>query len=416
MPTDKKISEFPAVDSSKVLDSNKKIISELQRVSPSAVVTLFEIDIEKLLINQLIPYDTISRADAVFRFHNNLKLIKQDIIWKGQVYKASPIKVDGYESSSRGTNATPKMTLLSNEESGTVFRDFRALMRQLDDLIGSKVTRIRTFAKYLDRENFYLNVGGESKLIGNESLIPEGFEPDPLAELPREIYFIERKVSESKAGIELELAAPVDFENLQLPNRLCLARSCQFQYRGEGCLYEYSADFSVNDSATRNLAEKVFNCDNLKSINLPSEAPPIANENNELIKDIIPQFNSRIKPILWSADKTYSIGTSVYIEKDNRKYYFVAKKAVEKTQINSSTAPPNSNYWEKDSCSKSVNGCRLRWSDDYKRGKGLLTFGGFSVCTASRSEANPLGNGATHACSLPFGGFPSVRRLEEFST
>ena len=57
MPTDKKISEFDAVDSQKILDSNKKIISELQRVAPSAVVTLFEIDIEQLLVDNLIPYD-----------------------------------------------------------------------------------------------------------------------------------------------------------------------------------------------------------------------------------------------------------------------------------------------------------------------------------------------------------------------
>lgn len=416
MPTDKKISEFPAIDSSKVLDSNKKVISELQRVAPSAVVTLFEIDIEKLLIDQLIPYDVINRTDAVFRFHNNLKLIKQDIVWKGQVYKATPIEVTGYESSSRGTNATPKMTLLANDEAGAAFRDFRALMRQLDDLVGAKVTRIRTFAKYLDRDNFYLNIGGEQKLIGGESIIPEGFEPDPLAELPREIYFIERKVSESKNGIEMELAAPVDFENLKLPSRLCLARACQFSYRGEGCLYEYSSNFSVNDSATREQAEKSFNCDNLKSLNLPSEAPPIANENNELLKEIIPQFNPHVKPVLWSAEKSYSVGTAVYIEKDNRKYYFVAKKEVERTQLNAATAPPNSNFWEKDSCSKNVNGCRLRWSEDFKREKGLQTYGSFSVCTASRSDTGPLGNGVTHGCCLPFGGFPSVRKLEEFST
>ena len=57
MPTDKKISEFPATDAGKILDSNKKIVSELQRVVPSAVVTLYEIDIEHLLIENLIPYD-----------------------------------------------------------------------------------------------------------------------------------------------------------------------------------------------------------------------------------------------------------------------------------------------------------------------------------------------------------------------
>jgi lambda family phage minor tail protein L len=361
MPTDKKISEFPSAPAGKILDSNKKIISELQRVAPSSVVTLFEIDIEDLLVENLLPYDNASRSDAVFRFHNNLKLIKQDIIWKGQVYKASPIKVDGYEASSKGPTATPKLTFVSDEEDNKAFRELRTMLRQLDDLVGGKVTRLRTFAKYLDEENFYINVGGEKRLVGSESIVPEGFQPDPLAEFPREIFFIERKIGESAKGIELQLASPVDFENLSLPRRKCISRTCQFDYRGEGCLYEYSSHFGVNDSATREKSEKSFGCDNLGGVNLPTEAPPIANEKNELIKDIIPEFNPRSRPSKWSADRDYSVGSSIYYEKNNRKYYFVCKKFAEKSRIRPSTAPPNMNYWEPDICSKNIKGCKLRW-------------------------------------------------------
>ena len=416
MPTDKKISEFDAVDSQKILDSNKKIISELQRVAPSAVVTLFEIDIEQLLVDNLIPYDEASRSDAVFRFHNNLKLIKQDIIWKGQTYRACPIKVDGYMSSSKGTTATPKMTFIADEEENPSFRDLRTMLRQLDDMVGGKVTRIRTFAKYLDEANFYINVGGEKRLIGTENIIPEGFQADPLAEFPREIYFIERKVSESKKGIEFQLSSPVDFENLKLPNRLCMSRSCQFEYRGEGCLYEYSSHFGVNDAETREEAEKSFGLDNLAGINLPTEAPPIANTKNETLKDIIPQFNPRIRPVKWNEDRAYNVGDSVYFEKANRKYYFVCKKFAEKARLKPSTAPPNMNYWEPDACSKNINGCKLRWDEDHKRRKGILIYGNFSVCSATRPVASQLGDGATHKCCMPFGGFPSVRKLEEFNT
>ena len=388
----------------------------MQRVAPSAVVTLFEIDIEQLLVDNLIPYDEASRSDAVFRFHNNLKLIKQDIIWKGQTYRACPIKVDGYMSSSKGTTATPKMTFIADEEENPSFRDLRTMLRQLDDMVGGKVTRIRTFAKYLDEANFYINVGGEKRLIGTENIIPEGFQADPLAEFPREIYFIERKVSESKKGIEFQLSSPVDFENLKLPNRLCMSRSCQFEYRGEGCLYEYSSHFGVNDAETREEAEKSFGLDNLAGINLPTEALPIANTKNETLKDIIPQFNPRIRPVKWNEDRAYNVGDSVYFEKANRKYYFVCKKFAEKARLKPSTAPPNMNYWEPDACSKNINGCKLRWDEDHKRRKGILIYGNFSVCSATRPVASQLGDGATHKCCMPFGGFPSVRKLEEFNT
>ena len=416
MPTDKKISEFDSVQPATILDSNKKIISELQRVAPSAVVTLFEIDVEQLLIDNLIPYDNTTRTDAVFRFHNNLKLIKQDIIWKGQTYKASPIRVTGYESSMKGTSATPRLTLLSDEEDNPNFRELRVLLRRLDDMVGAKVTRIRTFAKYLDEANFYINVGGEKRLLGTENIIPEGFQPDPLAEFPREIFFVERKISESRKGIELALASPIDLENMTLPNRLCLARSCQFEYRGEGCLYEYSSHFGANDTETRNRAEKAFNCDTLAGINLPAEAPPIANEKNELIKDVISEFNPRTRPTKWSEDTAYNRGDSVYYEKAHKKYYFVCKQFAEKARLKPITAPPNTNYWEPDACSKNMDGCKLRWDEDFKRRKGLLIYGNFSVYSATRPATSALGNGATHNGCIPFGGFPSVRKLEEFNT
>jgi hypothetical protein len=195
-----------------------------------------------------------------------------------------------------------------------------------------------------------------------------------------------------------------------------MARSCQFEYRGEGCLYEYSSHFGTNTADTREKSERSFGCDNLKGINLPAEAPPIANDRNELIKDFIPEFNPRIRPTKWSADKDYNAGDSVYYQKEDRKYYFVCKKFAEKARLRPSTAPPNMNYWEPDVCSKNVVGCKLRWDDEYKRSKGLLTYGNFSVEAASRAGTSALGNGVTHAACLPFGGFPSVRKLEEFNT
>ena len=57
-------------------------------------------------------------------------------------------------------------------------------------------------------------------------------------------------------------------------------------------------------------------------------------------------------------DKGYLPGNFVYVEKDSVKYYYVCKKAMNKNQI---VAPPNTEYWVADQCSKSLTGCRLRW-------------------------------------------------------
>ena len=58
--------------------------------------------------------------------------------------------------SSRGGLPTPKISMStdSSEENIEKLSIIRRLSREYGDIIGSKVTRIRTFLKYLDRVNF----------------------------------------------------------------------------------------------------------------------------------------------------------------------------------------------------------------------------------------------------------------------
>lgn len=412
MPLDIKLSEFPKVPLASQLDSNKKISTEVRKFSPSSIVSLYEIDVEGLLIDKQAPYDVERRTDAVFRFHNNLKLLKQDIIWRGQTYRALPIKMDGYESSTRGALPTPKMTLLSNDAFNPDFTDFRSQLRKLDDLIGAKVTRIRTFTKYLDEANFFVKVGGAKTPIGNiDHIIPEDFEPDPLAEFPREIYFIERKSAENRAGIEFELSSAIDFEEIKLPRRIVVSSFCNFTYRGEGCLYEYSSHFaSASDAGTRKKAEKGFGSDNIKDLNFPTKAPPIATVNDELIQNILGEDYRVIQdPARWENYLDNNKGDVVFLEKDSIKYYFVAKVPVTNSISQPGSGPPNKTYWLADQCSKSINGCKLRWSNAHKQSLGLQTVGEFSV-VATRGGGD-TGDGNTHKGALPFGGFPATNKI-----
>ena len=167
---------------------------------------MFEIDISNIIsakgINLTEDAKTVgvtdtTAKDGVLRFHNNIKVFNSIVDWQGKTFFPAPIKAEGFESTSKGTLPQPRLSLSSQSETGN---DQLALLkheiRKIGDIIGAKVTRKRTFAKYLDITNF-----GDNKLakIGRTAnMLPEGYEPDPYAHLPDDIYFIERKETENK--------------------------------------------------------------------------------------------------------------------------------------------------------------------------------------------------------------------------
>jgi len=424
MPSsDKKLSDFSKVRIDKSKHSGQKILSEMGRAAPSSVVTLYEIDLEDLLIDESMPYlETTLAGEAVFRFHNNLKLTKQKLYWKGEEYHPLPVYVEGFDSNTRGSAPTPRMSMVADEKGDqqSMFRAFKLMVRQLDDLIGAKVTRVRTFAKYLDVKNFYdIQQGGGRVTLGDDTLIPEGFAPDPLAEFPREIFFINRKSVESKNGLEFELGSFIDFESLKLPTRLVISRYCQFQYRGEGCIYEYE---SHGDTMTDDQLISAFGTDSTAQLKFPCKAPPVANENDELFTDELgTDYHPQQTATAYDPSSTYTIGQNIYITKNDIKYYFIAKGDVPAAEGGAlSTIPPNTNYWLEDKCSKTIKGCKLRWSDEHKKHTDIRVFGtatdtmiGGPTTCGVYSMSNPCGGCGTntHAGCLPFGGFPAVEKL-----
>ena len=76
-----------------------------------------------------------------------------------------------------------------------------------NDLNGAKFTRIRTLARFLDAVNF----------TGNTN--PYGT-PDPSAEFPQEIYFLDRKVTENRNVVTWEAQSALDLVNVKLPGRI----------------------------------------------------------------------------------------------------------------------------------------------------------------------------------------------------
>lgn len=319
--------------------SAKNVVYQITSLSPSSLITLFEIDATSLAADMGV----IDNDAKLFRFHNNISLINTNIKWNGEWYIAAPISAEGFDLNAKGTLPTPRLGISVNPDGVSLIGTLKDRIRVIGDLVGAKVTRIRTFAAYIDRENFLDD-------------LPDGFVPDPNSELPRDIYYIDRKSMETKMSIEWELASVLDVEGIQLPLRRVIARCCQFSYRGDGCFYEYNSRRDTTEHGSNS--------------SLPQAAPPIATSVNEMITDIISP-SKLIDMGAWDSTKDYVIGHSVYITKNNLKYYFVAKVS------NKNQQPPDKNFWIADVCSKDIVGCRKRWSSI---GHGYLPFGGFLSC------------------------------------
>jgi lambda family phage minor tail protein L len=77
------------------------------------------------------------------------------------------------------------------------------------DLQRAKVTRRRTLARFLDEENFPSNVNPFK--VGSV---------DPTAELPREVYFIDKKQTENRNIVEFEMVSSFDLAGVGAPKKL----------------------------------------------------------------------------------------------------------------------------------------------------------------------------------------------------
>jgi lambda family phage minor tail protein L len=200
-------------------------VSELQKVAPSALIELFTLELNTLQHG----------VTETYRFHAGSSLNSNgQVTWAGNAYLRFPVEADGFQYN--GSGQLPRPTLRIANLTGTI----TALLLTLPNGIeGAKVTRIRTLARYLDAVNF---PGGVSP-----------YTPDPTAAFPAEVYYIDRKSSETRDVIEFELAAAFDLASVRAPKRQCLT-ICPWVYRSTECSYTGSSYFDENDDAVPTLA------------------------------------------------------------------------------------------------------------------------------------------------------------------
>ncbi len=202
---------------------NTAIRSEIQKLAPSAVIELFVLDLS--LFSQGSVY-----------FHAGTNSLQQRLTWQGKTYEAFPIQVEGFEFNGNGQIPRPKLKVAN------VTGAITAMVLIYQDLVGAKITRKRTLAKYLDAVNF-----------------PGGVNPtaDPTAEFADDIYYIDRKSRETRDVIEFELAASFDLEGVNLPRRQIVQNVCPWRYRSSECGYTGASYFDANDQSVASSTQDI---------------------------------------------------------------------------------------------------------------------------------------------------------------
>ena len=152
----------------------------------------------------LYSLDTSLLGGGVFYFTNDVKVGGTGPIeFNGITYSPVDFETEGWEWNGTGKMPTPKIRV------GNTNLYLTALLQQFDDLLGTIFTRTRTFERYLD----------------------DGSDPDPNMHFPIDVYRVDRKSTENKHFIELELATPIEQANRKLPGRQILRDVCTHRYR-----------------------------------------------------------------------------------------------------------------------------------------------------------------------------------------
>ena len=191
--------------------------SEAQGLNPSSIIELFELE-----LNQLQHGST-----EVYRFHSGTSLKSNgSVYWAGNEYTAFPIIAEGFEYQGGGQLPRPKLKIANL--SGTITSLLLLLPNGLE---GAKVTRIRTFARYIDNNNF----PGDTNPFGT---------PDSSMKLPDEIFYIDRLATETRDVVEFELVAVFDLIGVRSPKRQCIPNLCQWTYKSAECSYTPAPSFT----------------------------------------------------------------------------------------------------------------------------------------------------------------------------
>jgi len=347
---------------------NQDFKTHLTELESSSLLELFAIYYNYSEDNQEIIYVHSSNNNGILT----------PIVFNGQEYLPIALETDGFEVLGNQKLPRPKIKF---SNAGMYFS---SLLRKYDNLNKAKVIRKRTFAKFLDDVNF------------PNSKNPFG-SANPDAVVSEDKFFVNRKISENKLFVELELVSSLELENVYVPSRTIGSNYCPFVYRGEGCLYGYESE-TTGDGLDRPIATLEDNNFVIQSglaygkWHLNPEIFPIDKTGNAVHYDGV-NDGVLVAKGKWKTGQNYAVGDYVYTQSNKLELgqgvsnyydafpvYYVCKLAHE---ANSNASHPKfrGDAWVKDACSKNIHACKARfYNEDYSDGinfKQHIPFGGF---------------------------------------
>ena len=213
-------------DGTVVWTAISSVYEELSKLAPSAIVELFELHLD----------ETLHGSTDIFRWHNGVNAdVTGNIVWNGNTYVRFPVKAEGFEYTNTGTLPRPTLTVANLSGSISVLLLEINLTTSGNDLAGAEVRRIRTLKKYLD---------GEATA-------------DPNAAFPEEIWYVDRKATETRDFVQFELASKFDLAGIKLPKRQVIANVCQWKYRSSECGYTSPFYYNAADTPVTAAADDV---------------------------------------------------------------------------------------------------------------------------------------------------------------
>ena len=131
---------------------------------------------------ELFKLDASAFGGTIYYFTNNASTSGGAVVMSGQAYQPIPIQATGFDVTSSGT--LPKPSLIISNVNATLL----SAVLGLGDLVGAKLSRIRTFDKFLD--------GGAT--------------PNPSAIIGPEVWLIEQMTERTASSIQWALTTTLD--------------------------------------------------------------------------------------------------------------------------------------------------------------------------------------------------------------
>lgn len=351
------------------MKNTKKANLSLFDLDPNTMICLYQINL---------------RDKGNYLFHAGENGYAKNITFNNQDYDYTPIKVEGFEMHGDGRLPRPKMTF-SNHKGNVSIK-----LGYFNDFINYKVTRIKTFLKYLDNVNFPNQVNPFA-------------EPDPDASFAEDVFYVNHKVKETDELVEFELVSLLELETASIPARKMYSNTCQWKYRSvNGCGYMGKPIADKKNKRfvkTDRRGAPVGYSGDMVGDDTYFERQDVSIDRNFDASSDITVFK------IWSAQETYNRGSVVKIvpfdhdsELNPASIYVCINDNVTSHPVR------DSENWVLDECDRTVCGCRLRYSTAAKQTGGCVRN------TKVREDSDNYWTEEDEG--LPFGGFPGIDPYE----